>query len=127
MNTWPPAVTSLHWLAHNGGLDLLAATGTPSRLVRYESLVRRPREELARILEFAGRRPSPLDLAFVHDGSVELGTGHTVSGNPMRFTTGLVPLRPDEQWRSKMPDRQRKLVTAMTAVGLARYGGLRAR
>jgi UDP-N-acetylglucosamine transferase subunit ALG13 len=127
MNTWPPAVTSLHWLAHNGGLDLLAATGTPSRLVRYESLVRRPREELARILELAGRRPAPEDLAFVHDGSVELGTGHTVSGNPMRFTTGVVPLRPDEAWRSRMPARQRKLVTAMTAFGLARYSGRRAR
>jgi UDP-N-acetylglucosamine transferase subunit ALG13 len=127
MNTWPPAVTSLHWLAHNGGLDVLAATGTPSHVVRYESLVRRPREEMGRILQFAGRRPTEGDLGFIHDGSVELGAGHTVSGNPMRFTTGLVPLRPDEAWRSRMPARQRKLVTAMTAVGLARYGGHRER
>ena len=84
-------------------------------------------ETAQRILDFAGRRRTPGDLAFVGEGSVTFGMGHTVSGNPMRFSTGAVPLRPDEEWRTRMPRRQRMLVTAMTGVGLARYGVRRRR
>ena len=55
----------------------------------------------------------------------EMGCGpglwHTVSGNPIRFESGTVSLRPDESWRQGLGGRDFRIVTALTAVGLLRY------
>jgi hypothetical protein len=55
----------------------------------------------------------------------ELGVHHTASGNPMRFSTGRIAIRPDDAWREAMPRTQRRAVTALTLPLLARYGYLR--
>jgi hypothetical protein len=48
---------------------------------------------------------------------------HTVSGNPARYVHGIVPIREDDdEWRSRMPMRQRIAVTVATLPGLVRYG-----
>ena len=47
---------------------------------------------------------------------------HTVAGNPARHRHGLVPMRLDDEWRTAMPTRDRRLVTAMTYPLLRRYG-----
>jgi hypothetical protein len=47
---------------------------------------------------------------------------HTVSGNPNRFETGAVELRPDREWISKMSPRNKALVTALTLPLLKHYG-----
>ena len=44
----------------------------------------------------------------------------------MRFTTGQIPIRPDERWRTAMPTGQRRTVTALTMPLLAHYGYARA-
>jgi hypothetical protein len=49
------------------------------------------------------------------DHSVDLQVDHTVSGNPMRFTTGPVQIRPDDRWRSAMARRRRVIVGVLTA------------
>ena len=41
---------------------------------------------------------------------------------PMRFTTGRIRIRRDEQWRAALPPGQRRAVTALTLPLLARYG-----
>ena len=51
-----------------------------------------------------------------------LGISHTVSGNPNRFDTGSVALRPDQAWKKDMNPRNRNLVTALTFPLLYRYG-----
>jgi hypothetical protein len=43
-------------------------------------------------------------------------------GNPMRMDNGPVKLRLDDQWRSSMGPRHRRLVTVMTKPLLRRYG-----
>jgi hypothetical protein len=56
---------------------------------------------------------------------VLLSPSHTVAGNPMRFRTGPTQLRRDDAWRTELPRGRRRLVTALTAPLLARYGYLR--
>jgi hypothetical protein len=53
---------------------------------------------------------------------VRLGTAHTADGNPVRFATGAVPLREDDEWRRHLPSRDRLSVGAITAPLLLRYG-----
>ena len=121
MPRYSPARMSARWVIYNLLFHLLRITGTRSVFARYESLVRRPRPELERILSLC--EPSvPRDLGFLDDGAVELAPTHTVAGNPMRFKQGRVTLRLDEQWRSAMPAAQRTLVTALTWPLMRAYG-----
>jgi hypothetical protein len=101
---------------------VLARIGAPSMRVGYESLVRSPRNELERIMAFAGTPLSAADLDFVRDGAVELSVAHLVAGNRMRQLTGRVPLRVDDAWRTGLDPRQQRLVYLMTWPLLRRYG-----
>lgn len=40
----------------------------------------------------------------------------------MRFLTGDVTLRRDDAWRAQLPVGQRRLISALTAPLLSRYG-----
>jgi Sulfotransferase family len=125
MATKAPLRMSVRWLTHNALFHLLRWLGVPTLLLRYESLVRRPSAELARLLDHAGRPAAEGELGFIGDGWVELGTSHALAGNPMRFRQGRVPLRLDEEWRSKLSRRQRLLTVGSTWPLLFRYGYLR--
>jgi len=114
--------SSFDWAAFNGLFEVLRATGTPVSLIRYESLVQDPRDGLARVLQLVEEPIAERALSFIRDGSLELGVDHTVSGNPMRFRTGKVPLQLDEAWRREMKPGRRRLVSALTAPLLLRYG-----
>jgi hypothetical protein len=116
---------SARYLAYNLLFHLLRGLGVPGRLLRYESLVADPAGELTRVLELAGRPPAAGELGFVGDGWVELGPSHALAGNPMRFTSGRVPLRVDEAWRGQLRRRHRLLTMASTWPLLLRYGYLR--
>lgn len=117
-----PAEFGALWWGQNVVYDLLRSTGTPTLRVQYERLADQPRAEIERILRFAGERVDAGTLDFIGDGFAELGATHSVSGNPMRFDTGRVPLRLDAEWKEKMPPRDRTIVSAITAPLLARYG-----
>lgn len=90
--------------------------------VRYEDFVRQPRETVERIVAMTGERPE--GLPFVSETAVELGVTHTVAGNPSRFQTGVVEVRPDREWQEKMRTRDRLVVTAVTWPLLLRHGYL---
>lgn len=120
MARWRPAATAVHWLAQNLAFHLLARRGVPVTRVRYEDLVDAPRQTLAHL---ARRLRLPAgEPGFLGDGAVTLGVGHTVSGNPMRFAVGALPLRRDDSWRTGMTRWHRWLVTALTWPLLLRYG-----
>ena len=87
--------------------------------LRYEDVIREPRQAIDRICAFVGE-----DVAgspFVSDTEVQLTPSHSVAGNPSRFTTGLVTLRPDDEWQTKMRRTDRALVTTVTWPLLLRY------
>jgi hypothetical protein len=110
------------WNTYNGLIELLRLLNVPTLGVRYEDFVTGPRTEMRRITGFLGSSVSDEDLAFIGDSSVDLVRDHSVWGNPMRTQVGHVTLRMDDEWRIRLPTRTRRLVTALTAPGLLRYG-----
>ncbi|MEV5411471.1 sulfotransferase [Thermopolyspora sp. NPDC052614] len=120
MTRWHPAAAAVHWLTQNLAFHLLARRGVTVVRVRYEDLVSAPHPTLARLTRRL-RLPDP-DPALLDNGKIMLTVGHTVSGNPMRFAVGALPLRLDDSWRTGLARRHRWLVTALTWPLLLRYG-----
>lgn len=119
----PPATSARRWVGVNTMFHLLSRLGVPTLFMKYESLVGSPRRRLAEILEFVQVDVGEADLSFIRDdGTVELGATHTVEGSRTRFNTGAVPLRIDDEWRTRMSPRDRRLVTGITLPLLWRYG-----
>jgi hypothetical protein len=121
MVRFSPALSSALWDAWNASAEALWRR-TPEKYLRlrYEDFVTDPRASLERILDLLDERGVEPPLA--SDREIKLGVSHTVSGNPNRFETGAVQLRPDREWISKMNPRDRILVTALTLPLLRRYG-----
>lgn len=118
MNT---AKSPVLWDVWNASSEALwrGASGRYMRL-RYEDFIEKPQRVLQDILGML--HEDARGLAFVDERNVELGVSHTVSGNPNRFQTGMVRLRPDDEWASRMRLRDKMLVTLLTFPLLARYG-----
>ena len=125
MATDTPLRMSARYLGYNLLFHLLRRLGVPTLRLRYESLVRDPVPELTRVLGHAGRAPAAGELGFVGDGWVELAPSHALAGNPMRFRSGRVPLRVDEEWRGQLRRRHRVLTSVSTWPLLLAYGYLR--
>ncbi len=105
-------------------LNLLLMLRPPSRhylRVRYEDAVQDPAAALASLWSFLDEPPPK--TSFLEASPLTLRTGHTVNGNPNRFEAE-VDIRPDMEWRHKMPPHDRRLMTALTFPLLLRYGYL---
>jgi hypothetical protein len=129
--TYSAASAAIRWNLQNAALQLLSQLGTPTLRIRYEDLVRDPAATLREIAAFADL-PESTGLGFLHtDGRgnwwADLGVTHTASGNPMRFTSGRIPIRPDDKWHTAMPAGKRRTVTTLTLPLLGRYGYVRRR
>jgi hypothetical protein len=125
MTRYSPTRSALLWDSHNLCLALLRRLGTPTRLLRYEDLVAAPRAALEDLLRFADVPTGPDALRFLHGDHARLTPGHTVSGNPMRFRTGSVVLRRDDEWRRQLHPRHQQVTSALTLPLLVHYGYLR--
>ncbi|MGH3497053.1 MAG: sulfotransferase [Nocardioidaceae bacterium] len=124
MPQYRPTETAVWWSAFDLLVRLLARRGTPVTTVRYEDFVADPRGSVSSILRFAGLDPDDAALAHIRDDRVTLRPAHQIAGNPMRFEHGEIVLRPDEDWRAKMPVGARRAVGVLTA-GLRRRRGYR--
>jgi Sulfotransferase family len=116
------AESTLHWMAWNLLIEELArgAFAGRSRRLRYEDFVAAPHDTLRSLLGFTGGgcEAGP----FQDEATVRLRANHTVSGNPGRFRTGTIALRPDDAWRSGQRWRPRAVSTAIALPLLRRYG-----
>ena len=127
MPIYSPARAAMLWTANNALFDLLARLGSPVYRFRYEDLLAEPARVFGEVLAHLGLPADESSVRFLHSDSAELGTSHTIGGNPMRFSTGRMSLRTDEAWRREMPPAARRQVSALTAWPLASYGyGVRA-
>jgi hypothetical protein len=139
MTRYSPAVAAGQWNTQNAAFHLLARLGCPTVRMRYEDFTAEPETALRKLADFAGL-PAAGSYPFLSadgpagraadDGPTrwaDLGHAHSVSGNPMRFSTGKIPIRGDERWRSAMPRTQLRAVTALTLPLLAGYGYVGAR
>jgi hypothetical protein len=121
MPRYRPVRSAVWWTGYNGMFEALAAIGTPSVVVQYEKLVSDPETQLRRVLGLYDDSGRTLDF-LRGKNAVELGPTHTVSGNPIRFKNGLMQLRLDEEWRTRMPGRDRLLVSMAAAPLLHHFG-----
>lgn len=118
--TYGPAASALGWV-YRCLMGHCAQITSPQHIfVRYEDLVRDPRDTLLSVIDFVGEAPGSLD--FLADRRVRLEVNHTVAGNPMRFHHGWIDLREDLKWREKMKLREKIVVTLMTFPLLTNYG-----
>ncbi len=112
---------AVNWMVWNLAANAVRRKAGPGRsmLLRYEDFVSQPREVVAAISAMVGEATA--DLPFSDDGTIVLGTNHTVSGNPSRFTTGSVRIRPDQEWIAAQRSGDRLMTTALTVPLLHRY------
>jgi Sulfotransferase family len=114
--------TAIRWSAFQLECDLLTAMVPRSTRVRYEDLVRHPRRTVETALRTLGLDTIVGDVRHIRADEVDLPASHGLAGNPSRFTTGQVRLRPDEEWRDAMPAGARRLVTALASPVLLTHG-----
>lgn len=108
-----PTKASLMWLESSVSTSLVARrTQRDVTVVRYEDLVTRPAEELARVARAVGLEP---DVSFVDGTTLQLRPSHAVAGNPARVRSGPLVLARDDEWDRHMSSAQRALVSAITA------------
>lgn len=121
MTRYSPAKTARHWSIHNGAVESLRLRGAPVARLRYEDFLADPVGSVQRIQRFAGiEMPVPREGLTRH--TLVLTPSHSCSGNPMRFGRGTLVLRADDAWRTGLPASDARLVGAVTAPLMARYG-----
>jgi hypothetical protein len=120
MATYGPARAAIDWARSNVAIEAAHLAGIASTRLRYEALVRAAPHELARLRSALGLTAA--QAALLAAPVVEVGVQHTVAGNPARFSGGQVRLRPDEEWKSAMTARDRRMVAALTLPLLTAYG-----
>jgi hypothetical protein len=118
-----PAKTAVDWVLQNLLVQLgLQRLGTVYVRVRYEDLTSRPEHVLGQISQVTGLT---IAAAAAH-GVIAPSTSehHLVAGNPgVRQTMiGGLQLRTDEAWRTRLPLREQRVVTAVCGALMAAYG-----
>jgi hypothetical protein len=121
MPRFRPSTVAARWTYDNAVAHLLTALGERRAFMRYETFVQAPRHELTRVLTCLGEADAAEQLGFL-DEDIALEPTHSVCGNPMRFQTGNLPIKLDDQWRRDMPRRDLLAVTLLAWPLLRTYG-----
>ena len=116
-----PAVVAMAWNLKNAFVDMAMSTAGKSILLRYEDFIANPVRHVGAVIEMVGSKQRPPEI---RDGTIEIGTDHSLAGNPIRFDRGVVHLRVDDEWRAAMQRRHQALVTSLTWPMLMAYGYL---
>ena len=111
-------VSAAEWLATNGATELARRRRPRAAWVRlrYEDVVAEPAGALATVRQTTGLPETPFAVPD------SLPPNHTVAGNPSRFRSGAFALRADDEWRARLGPVDRRMVTAVAAPLLLRYG-----
>jgi hypothetical protein len=114
--------SAVSWWVWNLTSEAVTRRQDPGRvmLLRYEDFVAEPLRTTATIVRLVDEDEQV--LPFIDETTVRLSGNHTVSGNPVRFVDGVVQIREDDEWRSRMPMPRRTAISLMTFPLLARYG-----
>lgn len=110
--------SALVWTVWYALLGRWFPAGDLHLVLRYEDFVAQPETSIQRVLDRLGRDGGP---EFGADGTVRLEPTHTVAGNPNRHSSGPVRLALDDEWRTRMPWRDRSLGTLLTLPLLRRH------
>ncbi|HOF18031.1 MAG TPA: sulfotransferase [Phycisphaerae bacterium] len=114
------AKSARYWNRDNHAAAELEDRAESYLLLRYEDLVAAPGATMRTILAPLGAPDA--DLGFLAGGEVALPPSHSISGNPMRFESGAIPIRPDTEWQDAIDPAGRRTVTRITRRLRERYG-----
>jgi hypothetical protein len=118
-----PLRSAAQWSGLQAELELVRSRGRfATARLRYEDLVEQPAATISSALSAIGIDVPPHAMAHIDGTSARLGTSHGLSGNPGRFDTGVIELRPDTRWRTGLPAADQRLVTAVCLPLLLAYG-----
>ncbi|MBA3474563.1 MAG: sulfotransferase [Rubrobacter sp.] len=121
MDRYSPMGSSLRWMARNLGTEAFWRRSPKNYLLlRYEDFVAEPQRTIRRILGLVQEETALLPHVSEHE--VELGVNHNIWGNPSRFRTGKVEVRPDREWASRIDTGDARVTTFLTFLLLIRYG-----
>lgn len=112
--------SAMRWNSMQKLSERLQQTSKAYSLLRYEDLVKDPKQSLYGL--FAGLGIEQPSLDFLDGLHANLRTSHTISGNPVRFTSKEIKIKADNEWRQAMPTRHKWLVTLLTWPLLRKYG-----
>ena len=87
--------------------------------LHYNRFVADPQHTLHQIKDFLNEKD--INVNVFHDGKIEPKVDHTVSGNPVRFKTGKIRIRMDDEWKTKMKREDRLLVSLLSYPLMKRY------
>jgi hypothetical protein len=114
-----PAQTALRWVYNGLLFDMIAASGVPRSVLRYEDLVEDPPGVVVSAFEaVTGQKAGHRQVALK-------GSHHAIRGNPRRFESERRAIEVDAEWRTAMKRGDRWIVTAITGPMLFRFGYLR--
>lgn len=113
-----PAVSAVRWQVRHREIARLAERAGALH-VSYESLVRDPDALFARLVPPAMAAAAMTRLA---EARIATPVNHSVTGNPARYASEGLVLRPDEEWRRAMSPLQQLLVLLLTWPLRRRFG-----
>jgi hypothetical protein len=114
------ANSAARWVALNElTRRLFRGLGSRYIVARYEDIVTDPSQELGRIRSRIGLDGT---LTMLDDHTVNLRTTHTSWGNGMRFATGPLALRIDDEWATQLSAGDRRRVERITSLTRRQYG-----
>lgn len=116
-----PVDATLRWDVLNLGAEATLRSVPPERRlqIRYEDFAAEPRQVVQRTTAFVGEGDA--STPFDGERTIELGTNHTIAGNPSRQRIGQVVIRDEEDWRVRSSRLDRWLATAVALPLLPRY------
>ena len=119
-----PEASALRWDAYNLFAERLLRPrlGPRYHLVRYEDLVDDPARALGSVLSWLGDPCDALPLVGDPPALALHRPQHQVWGNPVRTSTGTLPITLDDEWRRAMPAGDRLVATAVALPFLHHYG-----
>ena len=124
MRRRPAFLTARRWMQYNLMLEALSRRVPTSVRIRYEDVVVNPETAMTTMAGLVGKA-TPEGQGSARRTAAGETVHHSMSGNPMRFEPLVV--RPDRAWIDSMATADRRLVTALTAPLLVRYGYLGSR
>lgn len=115
------------WVTVNASIAGLARRGVPYLPLRYEDLVADPASTFARVARFQSVGDDHVaefltEAGFLTEVGIAVQPTHIAVGGRIRHAGGVLPIRLDEEWRTRLPATTRRLVTVLTARARRRYG-----
>ncbi len=116
----PPAKSSLNWAMRNLASEIFQKHLKKRYMrLRYEDFISNPQKTIKHIIKIVDEKAP--DLPFRGNHEVKLNVNHSIYGNPNRFQTGSLKLKPDNEWQV-MKKKDQLIVGLLTWPFMIKYG-----